>query len=213
MDKLATSINTFNKCAGVYQNKFMVMDLYNDSYDLFCEKVKVENPKVLEIGCGPGNITRYLLKKRPDFKLLGIDLAEKMIDLAKANIPNAEFQVMDCRNISTINEKFDAIIAGFCMPFLSNDECFALICDMATLLNPGGAIYFSTMEGDDSRSGFETTSFSEQELIYFHYHQRDFLKKQLEMSGFQNIQLITQDYPEPDGTFTTDLIFLAEKSY
>jgi ubiquinone/menaquinone biosynthesis C-methylase UbiE len=212
MDKLTTTINTFNKCADGYQSKFMTMDLYNDSYDLFCDRVNKENPKVLEIGCGPGNITRYLLKKRPDFKLLGIDLAEKMIDLAKANIPNAEFQVLDCRNISTINEKFDAIIAGFCMPFLSNDECSALIHDMATLLNTGGVIYVSTMEGDDSRSGFETTSFSGQELIYFQYHQRDFLKKQLEIYGFQNIQLITKDYPEPDGTYTTDLIFLASKS-
>jgi 2-polyprenyl-3-methyl-5-hydroxy-6-metoxy-1,4-benzoquinol methylase len=211
MDKLTTTIDTFNKCAVGYQNKFMVMDLYDDSYDLFCERVKGGNPKVLEIGCGPGNITRYLLKKRPDFKLLGIDLAEKMVDLAKVNIPEAEFQVMDCRNISTINEKFDAIIAGFCMPFLSNDECSELIHHMATLLNPGGTVYFSTMEGDDSRSGFETTSFSQQELIYFHYHQSDFLKKQLEMNGFQNIKLITQDYPEQDGTFTTDLIYIATK--
>jgi len=213
MDKLATTIDTFNKCAGGYQNKFMMMDLYNDSYNFFCEKVKAENPMVLEIGCGPGNISRYLLKKRPDFKLLGIDLAEKMIDRAKENIPNAEFLVMDCKDISTIDVKFDAIIAGFCMPFLSNDECVGLIHDMATLLNPGGTIYFSTMEGDDSRSGFETTSFSGKDLIYFYYHQRDFLKEQLKTSGFQHIELITQNYPEPDGTCTTDLIFIAEKPY
>lgn len=212
MDKTAATIHTYNKCATGFQNKFMEMDLYNDTYDRFCDRVKTKNPEVLEIACGPGNITKYLLKKRPDFRLLGIDLAEKMVELAKVNIPNAEFLIMDCRNLLSLNKKFDAIIAGFCMPYLSNEECATLIGDIAGLLNPGGTLYFSTMEGDDSRSGFETTSFSGSDLVYIHYHQRDFLEQQLTINGFQHIELITKAYPEPNGTFTTDLIFLAEKT-
>ncbi len=47
---------------------FMNLDLYNDSYDTFCDQVKIKNATILEIGCGPENITKYLLKKRLDFK-------------------------------------------------------------------------------------------------------------------------------------------------
>jgi len=97
------------------------------------------------------------------------------------------------------------------MPYLSDEECAKLIADMAALLNPGGTVYFSTMEGDNSRSGYETTSFSGENEVYVHYHQSGFLKEQLVQNGFENIELIVQGYPEPDGTITNDLIFIATK--
>jgi len=211
MNKLATTITTYNKCAVAFQDRFMEMDLYNKSYDRFCDRVEMTNPRILEIACGPGNITKYMLLKRPDFNILAIDLAEKMVELAKKNNPAADFRVMDCRDILSLNEKFDAIVCGFCMPYLPNEECSKLIADMAVLLNPGGIVYFSTMEGDDSRSGFKTTSFSGLDQVYVYYHQHEFLRNQLEKYGLENIELMIQEYPEPDGTFTNDLIFLAEK--
>jgi trans-aconitate methyltransferase len=67
----------------------MNMDLFNNTYDLFCEKVKTKNTNVLEIACVPCYITQYLLKKLPDFKILGIDLVDKMVELAKTNVPDA----------------------------------------------------------------------------------------------------------------------------
>lgn len=212
MDRIATTIDTYNKCAEVYQNKAMSMDLYHSSYDRFCDRVKKNNPFLLEVACGPGNMTRYLLEKRPDFKIKGIDLAENMVSLARINVPEAEFMVMDCRDISSLTEKYDALVAGFCMPYLSKEECESFISDIASLLNTGGEIYLSTMEGEDTRAGFETTSFSGDDLIFLYYHQRDHLITTLEKNGFTGIELITEDYPEPDGSFTTDMIFLATKS-
>jgi len=211
MNKDELTIATYNKCAVAFQDKFMEMDLYHKSYDRFCDRVETANPRILEIACGPGNITKYLLSKRPDFDILAIDLAEKMVELATKNIPSVEFRVMDCRDILMLAEKFDAIVCGFCMPYLSNEECSKLIADMAALLNPGGIVYFSTMEGGDLRSGFETTSFSGGNEVYVHYHQSGFLNEQLAKSGFENIELIVQEYPEPDGTTTNDLIFIANK--
>jgi cyclopropane fatty-acyl-phospholipid synthase-like methyltransferase len=211
MDKLAATISTYNNCAVAFQDKFMEMELYHNSYNHFCDRVKTENPRILEIACGPGNITRYLLSKRPDFNIVALDLAVNMVELAKKNNPAVDCRIMDCRDILSLDEKFDAIVCGFCMPYLSNEECSKLIADMSQLLNPGGTMYFSTMEGDDSRSGFETTSFSGENQVYVYYHQSEFLQSQLEKCGFKNIELIVQEYPEPDGTFTNDLIFIATK--
>jgi len=211
MDKQATTISTYNKCAVAFQDKFMEMDLYHNSYDRFCDRVETVNPRILEVACGPGNITRYLLSKRPDFNILASDLAENMVKLAKMNNPTAEYKVINCLDILSLDEKFDAIVCGFCMPYLSNDDCAKLISDMAQLLKPGGTVYFSTMEGDDSRSGFETTSFSGNDQVYVYYHQSEFLQSQLGVCGFKNIELIVQKYPEEDGTFTKDLIFIGTK--
>ncbi len=211
MDKYAITIDTYNQAAKQYQDKFMDMNLYNDSYDKFCNLVVGKNAQVFEIACGPGNITRYLLSRRPDFKILGIDLSPGMVELAKVNIPTADFLLMDCRNISSINKKFDAIMCGFCLPYLSREESAKLIADASELLNPSGIIYLSTMEGDYDKSGFEKPSFSNQSKIFVHYHQANFLTKALADSGFTIIDIQRQEYPEQDGTITTDMIFLAQK--
>ncbi|NQX43266.1 class I SAM-dependent methyltransferase [Pedobacter steynii] len=98
-DKTKNAVAVFNKRANEYQDKFMDTQLYHESFDLFCEHITKENADILELACGPGNIIKYLLKKRPDFNILGIDLSLNMIDLAKANNPTATFELMDCRNV------------------------------------------------------------------------------------------------------------------
>lgn len=55
------TFETWNKGASMYQDKFMDLDLYNENYDFFCDSLNKPNSKILEIGCGPGNITKYIL--------------------------------------------------------------------------------------------------------------------------------------------------------
>ena len=85
MDRYKEPFETWNKVASLYQVKFMGLNLYNDTYDFICNLITKDNAKILEIGCGPGNITKYLLSKRPDFDIFGIDIAPNMIELAKKN--------------------------------------------------------------------------------------------------------------------------------
>jgi len=212
MEKYKETIDTYDKAAKDYQDKFMDMDLYNDTYDKFCELIDKESPDILEIGSGPGNISRYLLYKRPDFKILGIDLAPNMIDLARLNNPSASFEVMDCRDIGKLDSRFDAIMCGFCMPYLSKDDCAIMTEDFARLLNHSGVVYISTMEDEYNKSGFEVTSFSGENRVYIYYHQADYLTDCLRNNGFDIIDLQRKDYPEPDGTYLTDLILIAKKN-
>jgi 2-polyprenyl-3-methyl-5-hydroxy-6-metoxy-1,4-benzoquinol methylase len=207
-DKTRITIGIFNKCAVLYQEKYMDVGLYHDSFDLFCQLLRPD-AAVLELACGPGNITSYLLDKRPDLKIFGIDLAENMIDLAKVNNPNAAFDVMDCRRISEIGKKYDAVMCGFCLPYLSKEETVKLIKDALGLLLPNGILYISTMEDDYSKSGFKKGSTGDE--IYMHYHEADYLVAALQENGFKIIDLTRQDYPEKDGSKTIDLIIIAQK--
>jgi ubiquinone/menaquinone biosynthesis C-methylase UbiE len=90
VDRYKETFDTWNKVARFYQEKFMDLDLYDDTYDTFCDEVNIENATILEIGCGPGNITKYILNKRPDFIIDGIDISPNMIELAKTNNPTAD---------------------------------------------------------------------------------------------------------------------------
>nr|WP_207213352.1 class I SAM-dependent methyltransferase [Parabacteroides goldsteinii] len=209
-ERTRETIDTYNKAAEKYQDKFMEMDLYDDTFNRFCSLIKKPEADILDIATGPGNVAKYLCSKHPDFKVLGIDLSSNMIELARKNVPQAEFAVMDCRNISTIGRKFDAVICAFGLPYLSKEESRKLISDAHLLLNPGGVLYISTMEGDYTRSGFETTSFSGQNRVFIYYHQEKFLTDCLRNAGFEIAELQRKDYPEPDGTFLTDMIFIAK---
>jgi len=209
MNKLKTAKEIFNHYAIDYQNKFMNVDLYQHSFDLFCNNIPKENAEILEIACGPGNITKYLLNIRPDFKILGIDLAPNMIELARINNPEAKFEVMDCREIGLLPNKYDAIMCGFCLPYLSKEESIKLINDATLQLKSDGVIYISTMEDDYNNSGIQTNSYGDQ--IYMYFHQSDYLTQALQANGFKIIDLTRQDYPTQAETKTTDLLILARK--
>ncbi len=209
MDKTKIATEVFNKCANAYQDKYMDVGLYADTFDLFCDYLPKENARILELACGPGNITKYLLRKRPDFKILGIDLAPNMIGLAKINNPGAEFQLMDCRDIHQLHKKYDAVMCGFCLPYLSKEETMKLISDVPKLLKSDGIFYISTMEDDYSKSGFQTSSSGDQ--LFVHYHQADYLIHALKENGFEIIALRRKKYPTNDETKITDLVIIAGK--
>jgi len=141
--------------------------------------------------------------------VLGIDLATNMISLAKANNPNATFKVMDCRSISTLTEKFDAVVGAFCLPYLSREEADKLIIDISVLLNDQGVCYISTMENDYNKSGYETSSKGDQ--IYMHYHEGDYLINVLESCNFKIEDVSRVMTTLSNGKDVTDLIIIAQK--
>ena len=209
MDPYQVTFQTWNKVASLYQQKFMDLHLYDDTYDRFCQLVEKPGARVFEIGCGPGNITRYLLSKRPDFRVEAIDVAPNMVALAKENVPTARFRVMDCRNLDQVNGPFDAIMCGFCMPYLSRQDCTKLFMDCVCLLASGGVAYFSTIEGDYSRSGFEAGSTGEQAYVY--YYRQDDLQQVLTANGFEPLEWMRKQYVKANGTPTSELIVIARK--
>ncbi|MEO6758642.1 MAG: methyltransferase domain-containing protein [Saprospiraceae bacterium] len=210
IDKTTSVQDTFNRVAQEYQDKLMDLDLYNDGYETFCQLVSRPNARIFEIGCGPGNITRYILNKRPDYAVTGIDLAANMLKLAKKNNPNVNFKVMDCREIDRIREKFDGIICGFCLPYLSETEGLKLIADCFNLLNPGGIFYLSTIEGDYAQSKLETSS-NGQHKVFMYYYPEAYLKRALLENNFEVLEVYRKLYGLTNGPDDTHLIFIARK--
>lgn len=209
MNKSKIAISIFNKYAKEYQTKFMDVGLYADSFDFFCENFHKQNASILELACGPGNITKYILNKRPNFKVLGTDLSPNMIDLAKNNNPSADFELMDARKISSLNKTFDGIVCGFCLPYLSMNETGKLLADGSKILNSNGLLYLSTMEDDYSQSGFRKGSTGDE--IYMHYYRADDLIEILKTNAFKVLKLDRKVSEMTDGTKVVDLIIIAQK--
>ena len=210
MDKrYIETFETWNKVASLYQSEFMNLDLYNDSYDIICDSLTAANSKILDVGCGPGNITKYLLSKRPDLNILGIDISPNMIDLAKANNPTANFEVLDIRQMDEVNAKFDGIVCGFCLPYLSPTDGLKLIFDCYNLLNDDGLLYISFVEGNPVNSGFQNSSCGDR--TYFYYHNLADLKVTLTKNNFNDIQSIIVEYRKSECEIELHTIITAKK--
>lgn len=209
MDRYKETFETWNKVASRYRDMFMDLDLYDDTYDFICDSVSKDNAKILEIGCGPGNITKYLLSERPDFDIFGIDIAPNMIVLAKNNNPTASFAIMDSRQIDEIKTKYDAIVCGFCLPYLSQTDSRKLITDCYNLLNENGLIYISFVEGDPIKSDFQIGSSGDR--IYFYFHNLDDLKTQLIENRFGELKTFKVEYKKTETQIDIHTILTAKK--
>lgn len=209
MDAYQETFNTWNKIAKLYEEQFMDLAHYNESYDLFCSLIKNKQPLILELGCGPGNITKYILKKLPDALLTAIDVSENMLNLAKKNNPGLTILKLDIRNLNEIKQKFNGVIGGFCIPYISEIEVEQLIQNCNNLLEKNGILYLSFVEGDPEKSGFQTGITGDRS--YFYYHQLNQLRKELNKNKLKTIRDMKIDFTRKNGTKEIHTIVIAEK--
>ena len=65
-----------------------------------------------DAGCGPsGHIGRYLFDK--GIKVVGVDISEKCIELARLNNPEMKFECADIGNMPFDNNSFDGLISYY----------------------------------------------------------------------------------------------------
>jgi cyclopropane fatty-acyl-phospholipid synthase-like methyltransferase len=211
MDKVKHNTEVYNAYVQPYITRFMDLALYKESFNYLVENLP-SNAEVFELGCGPGNVIRYLSSKRPDIKFIGIDLAPAMIEAAQKENPEQKFYILDIRDIEVIANRFDGIISAFSIPYLLHSDLGKMFTNCRKLLKPNGLLYLSCMEGPENRSGTEKTSFSGEFKMYISYYTRQYIKEIIDKHGFELKEFLTQDYPEQDGSLTTDMIFIARKT-
>jgi 2-polyprenyl-3-methyl-5-hydroxy-6-metoxy-1,4-benzoquinol methylase len=209
MDRTQITTDLFHRFADSYRAKYADLALYNDSYREFCELLPRGSARVLDAACGPGNVSRYLASQRPDLDLLGIDLAPRMVELARESVPSARFLVHDCVRLAELTQRFDGIICAFGLPYLSQTEAGVFVNAAFDALEPGGVLYLSTMLGNNEESGFQTCSTGDQ--IYITYYSEDQVTRLLQRCGFAVDKQIQMPSPSSASKATTDLIVIARK--
>lgn len=203
-------IEVFNKNAALYASKYMDQSTYHTALDQFCLHLPEKNIKILDMACGPGNITHYLLEKRPEWKITGTDIAPNMLELARKNNPNAFFKRLDCRALNTLEDSFHGIICGFGLPYLSHEEAIQFIQNIYDKLLPGGIAYLSTIEDDYKKSKWTLPSTGEGPALLIYYHEAGYLIDACTNSGFKMLSLL-RTRPKESADSNSELILLLKK--
>lgn len=111
----------FDAIAGTYD---FLNHLLSFGIDIYWRKkavglLKLSHPlKILDIATGTGDFAIEAVKLNPQ-KIIGIDISEKMLSIAKEKIRKLhlegkiKFQLADCENLPFKNNSFDAVTVGF----------------------------------------------------------------------------------------------------
>lgn len=108
--------------------------------------VGVAGARIVDVGCGGGILTEGLAKHGAD--ALGIDLSAELIDIAELHGlesgVNAHYQVISAEDLAA--EQPAAFDHVTCMEMLEHvPDPGAIINACATLVKPGGMVFFSTL--------------------------------------------------------------------
>ncbi len=199
------TIAAYDKNALKYSEKFDNYEIYQKRIRDFQRKYIPTGAHILDLGCGPGNNIRTILEQDDTCLFHGIDLSTKFIQIARQRFPQFNFQLQNICNLD-LQRQYDVVLASFCIVHLTDNETRTFIQNLPKIIRNTGFLYLSYMNGENS--GFETTSFSKDE-IFFNYYRDEFILDQLEQAGFSVLEIGKEEYAESDGSTTIDTFIYA----
>lgn len=200
----------FGQYAQMYADKYFNVEHYQNALKAFYEHSD-PNGNYLDIACGPGNLTSHLLTQYPSANVLGIDIADKMLELAKKFNPTAHFKNASCENLLSVNQKFDGILCGFVLPYLNRTEVQKLIQDVSELLNPKGTLFISGNLGNYASSTKQGPSSGNDPDLFSFKHSQSFLEHQLTANHFKIIDSFKY-YRQYEGFSADEIAIVAIKT-
>lgn len=113
----------------------------------------------LEIGCGTGKNTEWLLTKAK--QITAVDLSDKMLERAKEKISSDKVQFIEAdikKEWMFTNDKFDLVTFSLVLEHIENLEC--IFEKVANVIKPGGNVYIGELhpfkQYTGSKARFET---------------------------------------------------------
>lgn len=200
---------SWNKIAAKYDSIFTGLDIYNESYEFVLSRLSDE-AKILDLGCGPANISKYFSEVRPDLKISGIDYSTAMLEIARRNVPNGKFYNNDIVNVNCFNEKYDAVLCGFAIPYIAINRLIKMFQNLHQVTSSKSILYLSYVEGDEYTS--KKISDSDGNEMLFYYYNMDQLAQILNTNEWKPMWKSKVMYHRSSGIQEEHQIIVAEKS-
>ena len=141
MDIFQTVEESYDKMGEMYHNS-RNNEKFNRELEQFSELLPISG-QVLDAGCGVGRPTsEYLVKK--GFKVTGVDISKKMVELAKENIPEARFLQKNILALDFANDSFDGIICVYTLWHIPRISHPSIIQNFHRMLKNDGILVLNT---------------------------------------------------------------------
>ncbi len=163
------------------------------------------NARVLDLGCGAGVPSTKRLAER--FEVVGVDISEAQLRLARANVPGATFIHGDLAELEIEDETFDGITALYSISHVPRSEHGALFRKITHWLKPGG-FFLASLGATDSP---DWTGEWLEVPMFFSSYDADTNRRLVEAAGLTLMidEVVSMEEPEQEVAF---LWALAQKA-
>jgi ubiquinone/menaquinone biosynthesis C-methylase UbiE len=159
-----------------------ILDEFSSCFD--------KNSIVCDAGCGPcGYLDSYISGK--GINVIGIDISDKCIDIAKRNNPNIKFERSDFSNLKYNDCYFDGIISYYSI--IDTPKAFIpdVLIEFKRVLKKGGHLLVVVKKGVED--GFINNLLGIKTEIYFSSFNESELKELIAKAGFKIEKCITRN--------------------
>lgn len=161
---------------------------------------------VLDLGCGTGVPTAKVLTGA-GHRVLGVDISEGMLKLARDQVPAAEFRHADVRQLPGDLGPFDAVTSFFALLMLSRADIDEVLRRTYGWLRPGGWFAVSMVTFDGDSVPLEFLGVPVQISGYPEPQWRD----RLTAAGFTVTEIETVDFTPENGPPESQIFALCQK--
>jgi trans-aconitate methyltransferase len=100
--------------------------------------------RILDVGCGHGDLTARLAELVPDGEVVGIDASADMVETAARlhQAPNLRFAHVPAQELASVVEagSRDAVVSVACLHWVPREDHPSVLRQIATVLRPGGVL-------------------------------------------------------------------------
>jgi SAM-dependent methyltransferase len=158
--------------------------------DAFAEEVR-ELGTVADIGCGPGQIGRYLHDR--GLAVIGIDLSPQMVALARALSPQMQFRQGSMLALDLEDGSLGGIVAFYSIIHIPPEHLPQALREFHRVLTTGGPALLSFHVGQERLHPEEMLG--KPVTLEFQFYEPETLARELESAGFVvQARLVRQPY-------------------
>lgn len=201
MDKNQAVINAYNENATKYLKEYLTDQSDFPYVDNFLKLIP-KTSSILDVGSGPGFFAKYIFDK--GFQIIGIDLSQKMIEIAKENFPQINFRLMDMRQLIFPEHSFDAVLCAYSLIHIPTEEIYETLKDFKRVLNKGGYILIITPSGKPDKIISEPLFGIN---MFYNLFTKDRIAKVLSSSGFKVISQVEVLNPDIDKQISASIVY------
>jgi SAM-dependent methyltransferase len=134
----------FDQTAGVYDDWFLKDRHYMELLASIVRRLRHYAPRrILELGCGTGNLTALMAKHLPDTAVTAVDISAELTGEAAVKcdgLPNVEVRIEDMVTAAAQLPSGASVVANYSVHHLVDDDKDRLCAELARSLTPGAAI-------------------------------------------------------------------------
>ena len=146
------NINTSEYWDQVYQGEVGTnkVRVDQDRISYLVKEMDIEEGKLLDVGCGNGEMLRWIHNDRPHYSIHGIDITPTTLQQIKKGWPDWDIKEASIYSIPFPENYFDVIFCGETIEHLENTE--AALDELFRVCKEGGKVVISLPNEDRNTS-------------------------------------------------------------